>query len=268
MAVERRLTIPGVLERIPEACDFVVQAAEAAGLDERAVYYCQMAVDEWCTNIIEHGYSGPNERNLIDITCVGQPNLVTITISDSSPAFDPTKLQSTEPSKALEQREPGGLGWFFIRKIMDEVHYEYKNGHNNLTMIKHGIEQPARSGRPTEPVFPSNALNDGIWLIMPTGRLDSVNGPTLEASFARHLEANHFRLIVDMSAVSYISSGGLKVLVSTWRKVQKAGGNLLLAGLTPRVYKVFEISGFDSLFTIVETIGDAAASLNKVSGKS
>src|SRR5437763_11781123 len=139
MAVERRLTIPGVLERIPEACDFVVQAAEAAGLDERAVYYCQMAVDEWCTNVIEHGYGGPNEHNLIDILCVGQSSALSITISDSSPAFDPTTLQSSEPSKALEQREAGGLGWFFIRKIMDEVHYEYKNGHNNLTMIKHGI---------------------------------------------------------------------------------------------------------------------------------
>ncbi len=223
MAVERRLTIPGVLERIPEACDFVVQAAEAAGLDERAVYYCQMAVDEWCTNVIEHGYS---------------------------------------------QREPGGLGWFFIRKIMDEVHYDYKNGRNNLTMIKHGIEQPAQSGRSAEPVFPTSALNNGIWLVMPTGRLDSVSGPILEATFARQLEADHVRLIADMSAVSYISSGGLKVLVSTWRKAQKAGGDLLLAGLTPRVYKVFEISGFESLFTIVGSVGDAAASLNKVSGKS
>src|SRR5258708_3375564 len=199
---------------------------------------------------------------------MSKSNAITITISDGSPAFDPTTLQSDEPSKALEQREPGGLGWFFIRKIMDEVHYDYKNGLNNLTMIKHGIEQPAQSGRSAEPVFPTSALNIGIWLVMPTGRLDSVSGPILEATFARQLEADHVRLIADMSAVSYISSGGLKVLVSTWRKAQKAGGDLLLAGLTPRVYKVFEISGFDSLFTIVGSVGDAAASLNKVSGKS
>jgi len=267
MAVERRLTIPGVLERIPEACDFVVQAAEAAGLDERAVYYCQMAVDEWCTNVIEHGYGGPNENNVIDILCVSKSNALTITISDDSPAFDPTALQTDEPSKALEQREPGGLGWFFIRKIMDEVHYEYKNRRNNLTMIKHGVEH-LRGGKPAEPTFPTSSLDNDIWLVMPAGRLDSVTGPMLESTFARQLEDNHVRLIVDMSAVSYISSGGLKVLVSTWRKTQKAGGNLLLAGLTSRVYKVFEISGFDSLFTITPTVGDAAASMNKVSGKS
>ncbi len=62
MAVERHLIIPGVLNKVPEACEFVVQAAESAGLDERSIYYCQMAVDEWCTNVIEHGYGEENER--------------------------------------------------------------------------------------------------------------------------------------------------------------------------------------------------------------
>src|SRR5947207_14877680 len=120
MAVERHLSIPGVLSRISEACDFVVQAAQAAGLDERAVYYCQMAVDEWCTNIIEHGYEGDDESHHIDIYCVGKRNYLAMTVNDNSPGFNATTFGLTDPSKRLDKREPGGRGWFVTLKLINE----------------------------------------------------------------------------------------------------------------------------------------------------
>jgi anti-anti-sigma factor len=268
MAVERRLSIPGVLNRIPEACDFVVQAAEAAGLDERAVYYCQMAVDEWCTNIVEHGYGEEHEGHLIDIYCVGKRNYLAITVSDDSPAFNPTTLAPTEPSKMLDQREPGGLGWFFIRKIMDEVHYEYRDGRNNLTMIKRSNAVDSSRSKLVEPVYQSEALPGDIWVILPTGRLDSSTSRILEATFTAQLEDRHVRLIVDMSGVNYISSSGLKAILAAWQKARKFDGDLVLAGMSLRVRKVFEMVGFDMLFTIVDTVGDAAAHLDSISGTS
>ncbi len=256
MAVERRLSIPAVLEKVPEACQFVVTAAESAGLDERAVYYCQMAVDEWCTNIVEHGfdYKGANHR--IDIQCHGKPHYLAITVSDDSPPFNPTTLAEVDPSKLLEERQPGGLGWFFIRKIMDEVHYEFRDGRNLLTMIKNSASPETEPGQPG---FPAHELRDGIWVVTPSGRLDASAGRQLEQALAAQIEASHVRLIVDMHNVSYISSGGLKALVSTWRKAQKLGGNVVLAGLSARVFKVFEISGFDALFTIVDTVEESTA---------
>ncbi len=266
MAVERHLSIPGVLNRISEACDFVVQAAEAAGLDERAVYYCQMAVDEWCTNIIEHGYEGDDEGHHIDIYCVGKRNYLAITVSDDSPAFNPTTLVPTEPSKLLDKREPGGLGWFFIRKIMDDVHYEFRDGRNNLTMIKRGTGVDSGKSKPVEPTFESEALPGDIWVVLPTGRLDSSTSRILEATFNAQLEDRHARLIVDMSSVNYISSSGLKAILAAWQKARKFGGDLLLAGMSQRVRKVFEMVGFDMLFTIVDSVGDAAARLDSLSG--
>src|SRR5258708_5728675 len=265
MAVERRLTIPGVLERIPEACDFVVQAAEAAGLDERAVYYCQMAVDEWCTNVIEHGYKDENPRNHIEISCQSGDHALSMRISDDSPPFDPTDLPSEQPSKLIEEREPGGLGWFFIRKMMDEVHYEYYEGHNILTMIKRSSVEQVPSVQSDRPVI-SRAMPNGVWVIAPAGRLDATGSRGFESSLDSQLSAAHAFLVVDMSGVTYISSGGLKALVTAWRKAQKLGGNLALAGLTPRVRKVFEISGFDMLFPIAESVEAAAAKLNVASG--
>src|SRR5258706_8219453 len=249
MAEERRVAIPGILDRVPGVCAFVVRAAESAGLDERAVYQCQMAVDEWCTNVIEHGYHDKGENGRIEIVCNIQPGQLAITVSDDSPLFDPTKLPDVDVSNpALQDRQPGGLGWFFIRKAMNVVYYQAKDGRNYLTMIKYSAQREATLGKSTEPMFPTHELRDGIWVVALSGRLDSSVGSLLEAALAAQLDAAHVRLVVDMSDVSYISSSGLKALVATWRSAQKRGGNVVLTGLNARVREVFEISGFDSLF--------------------
>ncbi len=267
MAVERRLIIPGILKKIPEASDFVVQAAQAAGLDERSVYYCQMAVDEWCTNVIEHGYGEENARNRITIYCQSGDHALSMTITDDAPAFDPTDLPGEQPSRLLEEREPGGLGWFFIKKMMDEVHYEYYDGHNTLTMIKRSSVEQVQTAPGDMPVV-SRPLGNGVWVIAPSGRLDASGSRGFESSLDSQLAASHALLVVDMSGVTYISSGGLKALVTAWRKAQKLDGNLALASLAPRVRKVFEISGFDMLFPIAESVEAAAATLIAPSGKS
>jgi anti-anti-sigma factor len=57
--------------------------------------------------------------------------------------------------------------------------------------------------------------------------------------------------------VSYISSRGLKTLVSSWRRAGDAGGNLVLFGMVSRVSSVFDTVGFTSLFDIYETLDDA-----------
>jgi anti-anti-sigma factor len=267
MSVERHLIIPGILNKVPEACDFVTQVAELAGLDERAVYYCCMAVDEWCTNVIEHGYETEDEHNRIEIICQNKENYLLIEVRDHSAPFDPMSLSDAAPSSLLEEREPGGLGWFFIRKIMDEVHYEYRDGHNVLTMIKRGAKmvEATTQQEDTDDDFGARELPNGIWVVLATGRLDASSGPLLEAALNKQVDAGHARLVVDMSSVSYISSGGLKVLISAWRATQKLGGTLILVGLTSRVRKVFEIAGFDTLFTIAASVEDAAATIDSIS---
>src|SRR4051794_5323191 len=108
MLRERHIIFPAILDKLPEACEFVVKEAEQAGLDERAVYHCQMAVDEWCTNIVTHGCcEDDQETNQIEIICQTRLNQFIITISDNGIAFDPTLLAEVDPSMPLEEREPG-----------------------------------------------------------------------------------------------------------------------------------------------------------------
>ena len=260
MAVERRLTIPGVLERVPEACDFVVKAAEAAGLDERSIYYCQLAIDEWCTNIIEHGLGADAAEHYIQITCESGFRSLSIMVSDDSPPFDPTTLPVPDVAadRVIDDIQPGGLGWLFIQNMMDSVHYEYRNGRNNLTMVKRSAAAEVVPTVTAEKVFPSDLLRDDIWLVIPNGRLDAIGGRVLEATINQQFDAEHVWIVIDMAAVNYISSGGLKVLIAAWRKAQKLGGNVAIASLPPKVNKVFEISGFDLVFNIASSIEEAA----------
>jgi len=258
MAEERRLIVPATLDEVTRACAFVVEAAEAAGLDERAIYYCQMAVDEWCTNIVQHGFNNAGAHGRIEIDCRAESDHLLIIINDDSPKFDPTELVEPPMDKPVEEREPGGLGWFLIKKIMDDVQYEYSDGHKRLCMTKH--KAPVVSAaRTTQVSFPAYELRGEIWVITPSGRLDSARSPMLEMTFGSHLSSSHFNLIVNMADVAYISSSGLKVLMSAFKKARGKGGKIALAALTPRVAEVFHISGFETLFEISATIQIAAA---------
>jgi anti-anti-sigma factor len=255
---ERRLIIPGTLDRVPEVCEFVVEAATAAGLDDRALYHCQMAVDEWCTNIVEHGF-GHGKRGRIEVVCAQRGTQFYITINDDSPAFNPTTLSEVDPSKPLEEREPGGLGWFFIRKVMDQVKYEFKEGRNYLTMIKNGA-QLVHKPLVDEP-YPVHDVNGGVRIVSLNGRLDSNNSRTLESALTSQLATGYLRLVLDMSEVTYVSSSGLKVILTAQRQAMKENGNLALAGLSSRVFEIFQISGFDTLFHITETTDEAVSKL-------
>ncbi len=264
MAEERRVVIPGVLEEVASVCDFVSEAAEAVGLDDRGVYHCQMAVDEWCTNIIEHGYEGQNEAAQIEVRLRLEPAKLSVTICDDCAPFDPTTLPDPDPKQPLEERQPGGLGWFFIRKIMSEVHYEFKDGRNYLTMVKKGTPQePGKKQEEPVSPFPARTLPEGIRVVAPVGRVDSAVGRQLEAALLAQIEAGYKHLVVDMGAITYISSTGLKALLTGLRRAQEAHGRITLASMTARVREIFEMSGFDTLFTITSTLEESVQAILK-----
>lgn len=132
---ESRLVVPARYDRIRQICDFVVDAAQSAGLDESAVFHCQIAVDEACTNIIEHGYEG-EDKGQIETICTIVPGSLTIELIDEAPPFDITQVPDPKLDRPLEDMTIGGLGIYFVKKTMDEVVFEHRGGKNYLTLIK------------------------------------------------------------------------------------------------------------------------------------
>ncbi len=134
---ESRIRIHGVLDAVTAACDFVVNAATNAGLDENAVYHCRLAVDEAVTNIIEHGYGAGGVNRFIEIVCQITADFFTIVIVDDGAAFDPLTRPDPDPLAVLDDRQPGGWGIYFIKRFMDAVSYQRVDNRNHLSMSKH-----------------------------------------------------------------------------------------------------------------------------------
>jgi serine/threonine-protein kinase RsbW len=127
---------PGRFDQLSKISEFVKQAASAAGLSEKEIYSVQLAVDEACSNIIDHSYGGEGKGTII-CTCAPNEEGVTITLQDFGKPFDPQKIPFPDLSTDLEKVKVGGLGLYFIRKLMDDVDFQFSPDTGNiLVMIK------------------------------------------------------------------------------------------------------------------------------------
>lgn len=129
------LSVNSDVERLAEIADFVEDAARSCGLDDSQVYDVQMAVDEACTNVIQHAYHN-NPDETIEITCECQGKEFVVLIRDYGDPFDPTKVPKPKTQDPLARRSIGGLGMFFMRKMMDRVDFKFSPSGNQLTMVK------------------------------------------------------------------------------------------------------------------------------------
>lgn len=126
---------PSRYESLAALSDYVSKQAMAAGLDEKEVYAVQLAVDEAATNIIDHAYGG-EDRGEIECTCTIRGTELKVTLKDQGEPFVPEEVPDLPVGAPLDEISPGGAGLFLMKKLMDEVHFEFQEGGNVLTMIK------------------------------------------------------------------------------------------------------------------------------------
>jgi serine/threonine-protein kinase RsbW len=129
-------TFPGRFDSLTAINRFVTRFAETAGLGPKATYDVQMAVDEACSNIIEHAYGGQG-RGPIECTCRVHDDQLIVILNDYGCPFDPSSVPRPDLCANLDKRNSGGLGLFFIQQLMDQVQFASKPGvGNTLTLIK------------------------------------------------------------------------------------------------------------------------------------
>ena len=99
-------------------------------------------------------------------------------------------------------------------------------------------------------------------IIYLNGRLDAYAANDVEKKLDSLISAKQLNLVVEFSRLEYISSSGLRVLLSGIKKVKKEQGDIRLACLQPYVREVFDIAGFTQLFQIFNSEEDAVNSFN------
>ena len=129
-------TFPGRFKSLAEISEFVSRAINEIGFDETTAYTILVAVDEACTNIIEHAYGGEGQGD-IQCSCDVTEGSLKIILRDRGEPFDPTAVPEPDFSVPLQELECRGAGLILIQKIMDEITFvSTPDGENILTMIK------------------------------------------------------------------------------------------------------------------------------------
>ena len=140
------LIVPGNLDSLSGIRHFVLEAAAQAGLDKKAAYRLQLAVDEIATNIIVYGYEQAGKTGLVTVQAEINPEALTVTLEDSSGPFDPRPFERLgDLDKPIEERPIGGLGVYLAIENVDRFNYEYVNNRNRNIFI---VRRPSAEATP------------------------------------------------------------------------------------------------------------------------
>jgi anti-sigma regulatory factor (Ser/Thr protein kinase) len=120
------------LESIPEVTAFVDRKLEQVSCPVKAIKQINIAIDELFSNIAHYAYKPETGPATVRVEVEKDPMTVVITFIDNGRPYDPLSNGDPDVSLSAEEREVGGLGIFLVRKMMDEVTYEYKDGKNIL----------------------------------------------------------------------------------------------------------------------------------------
>lgn len=132
----KELTLPATIENIETVIDFVNEQLEEIKCPLKAQMQIDIAIDELFGNIAHYAYNPETGPATVRVEVTEEPIAVVITFIDRGVPYDPLKKEDPDITLSAEERAIGGLGIFMVKKTMDEISYEYKDGKNILRIKK------------------------------------------------------------------------------------------------------------------------------------
>lgn len=130
-------TFPAETDALPDAIAYVEEELEKIDCPMKTVMQITVCVEEMFVNVANYAYKDTdNTDGEITLAIDEEQGIVSITLTDSGVPFNPLEKEDPDIHLSAEEREVGGLGIFMVKKSMNEVHYERKDGKNIFTMRK------------------------------------------------------------------------------------------------------------------------------------
>ena len=98
-------------------------------------------------------------------------------------------------------------------------------------------------------------------IVSVSGRIDSATAPEFDNALKGLLERGRKKIVLDLTALDYMSSAGLRAMLSALKAAKNGGGSLVLVNVNERVRDTLTLVGFQSLFLQFNDIVDAVDSL-------
>lgn len=130
------LTIPATVENIEKVTEFVNSQLDEINCPIKAKMQIDIAIDELFGNIAHYAYKPETGPATVRVEVTETPISVIVTFIDHGIPYDPLKKDDPDVTLSAEERAIGGLGIFMVKKTMDEITYEYKDGQNILSIRK------------------------------------------------------------------------------------------------------------------------------------
>ena len=132
----KEFEIEAITENLSKVLAFVDEQLEAADCPMKIQMQIDIAVEEIFVNIAHYAYRSGTGKAVVRVETLPDPPSVDITFIDNGIPYDPLAKEDPDITLSAEERPIGGLGIFMVKKTMDDVRYEYLDGHNILTLKK------------------------------------------------------------------------------------------------------------------------------------
>jgi serine/threonine-protein kinase RsbW len=129
------MTIPPETEAVARLLDALEAFAEQAALAPKVAHRLAVVLEELAANVAMHGSTGAGAASFVAVEVRRQDDALVATVEDDGRAFDPLAQAAPDTAAALEDREVGGLGVHFVRKMARTLDYSREAGRNRLTAV-------------------------------------------------------------------------------------------------------------------------------------
>lgn len=127
--------IPGLIPEIESLTEALRGWADRHGIPARMINSIVLMLDELLTNVVMHGY-GDDDSGEIEVTVLATTNGLEVIIRDSARAFDPFSIAEPDTTLDVDERDIGGLGVHFVRKMADSFAYRRDGDINEVRFSK------------------------------------------------------------------------------------------------------------------------------------
>jgi len=132
----RELTLQATVDNIETVTDFVNEYLDEVECSLKVQMQIAVVIDEIFSNIAHYAYTPSVGDVTVSVMVNKETKVLMLSFADSGVAYNPLVKEDPDVTLSAEERQIGGMGIFMVKKLMDDITYEYVEGRNVLTIWK------------------------------------------------------------------------------------------------------------------------------------
>ena len=131
-----QIIVEATVENLERVTDFIIESLEERNCKPKIIMQMELVIEELFVNVAHYAYKPNVGQCTVQKEIEENPRAISITFIDSGMPYNPLEHDDPDTSLGVEEREIGGLGIFLVKKNVDKISYEHKDGQNVLRLTK------------------------------------------------------------------------------------------------------------------------------------